>query len=342
MRGNISPKRIYFEEDALDFKRGGELYDYFKGRGIPVLMAGSHNRKINIPGESASVRYAEAKDTWVFGVRRSKTFQTCKPSAHFQLPLFTSCPGMCVYCYLSTTLGRRPYVRAYVNVEEILSIAGNYIQKREPEETIFEGAATSDPLPLEPYTGALKEAILFFSRKDNGYFRFVTKFTEVDSLLTLPHGGKTRFRFSLNHRGLISRYELRTPGLDERIEAAAKVAGARYAMGFLIAPVFLEGGWKQEYRALFEEIEAYFRGIPLPDLTFEFVTHRFTSRAKKNILEFFPSVELDMDEKERVYKYGQFGYGKYVYPKELFNEAKKFFYDLVGNTFPEARVDYFV
>lgn len=342
MRGTVWPKRIYFEKDALDFKRGRELYDYFKGRGVPLFLAASHNRQINIPGDSESERYAEAKDTWVFGVRKSKAFQTCKPSAHYQLPLFTSCPGMCVYCYLNTTLGRRPYVRAYVNVEEILGVAERHMRDREPEATVFEGAATSDPLPLEPYTGALKEAILFFSKRESGYFRFVTKFTDVDSLLGVPHGGRTRIRFSLNSRGIIRRYELRTPPVEKRLGAAVKVAQARYPLGFLIAPVFLEGSWKEEYRSLFRDIKSYLQGIPLPGLTFEFVTHRFTARAKKNISAIFPSADLDLDQNGRVFKYGQFGYGKYVYPKEIIGEAKEYFRDLVKDTFPEASIDYFI
>jgi len=40
--------------------------------------------------------------------------------------------------------------------------------------TIFEGAATSDPVPVEPYTGALAETIRFFASQEHGKFRFVT------------------------------------------------------------------------------------------------------------------------------------------------------------------------
>ncbi|KJS15768.1 MAG: hypothetical protein VR69_11990 [Peptococcaceae bacterium BRH_c4b] len=56
---------------------------------------------------------------------------------------------------MNTTLGNKPYVRVYVNIDEILSAAGKYILERAPEITVFEGAATSDPLPVERYTGSL-------------------------------------------------------------------------------------------------------------------------------------------------------------------------------------------
>jgi len=68
-------------------------------------------------------------------------------------------PGKCEYCYLLTNLGKKPYVRVYVNIEEILSAARAYIEKRKPEITVFEGAATSDPVPTEPYTGLRGRAI---------------------------------------------------------------------------------------------------------------------------------------------------------------------------------------
>jgi len=70
------------------------------------------------------------------------------------------------------------YVRIYVNLEEILGIASNLIRERLPEITQFEGAATSDPVPVERYTRALKQTIEFFGREPNGRFRFVTKYTD--------------------------------------------------------------------------------------------------------------------------------------------------------------------
>lgn len=121
----------------------------------------SHNRVTRIPGDTRAKAYREAKRTLVIGVRRGKEFQTFKPSAHCQLPLATSCPGMCEYCYLSTALGKKPYLRVYVNTDEVLGIAQELINSRAPETTIFEGAATSDPIPIEDYTGNLRKSIEF-------------------------------------------------------------------------------------------------------------------------------------------------------------------------------------
>ncbi|MDD4239343.1 MAG: spore photoproduct lyase, partial [Desulfotomaculaceae bacterium] len=192
------PKRVIFEKEALQYPLGENLMKYFEEQGVQIGYTSSHNRVTSIPGKTRAQGFLEGKKTLVVGVRRTKSFETCRPSAHYQLPLATSCPGRCEYCYLMTNLGRKPYVRIYVNIDEILAGAHDYIEQRKPEVTVFEGAATSDPVPTEPYTGLLARAIAFFGAQEYGRFRFVTKFTDIDSLLELPPQGHTHFRFSLN------------------------------------------------------------------------------------------------------------------------------------------------
>lgn len=343
---SFTPSQVYYEPRVLEYELGRNLLDYFRRKKIPVKATTSHNRVTRISGKTAAEAYRTAKRTLVIGVRKSKAFQTCKPSAHYQLPLATSCPGMCEYCYLLTTLGSKPYLRVYVNTEEILETARKIIAERSPEITVFEGAATSDPLPVEKYTGNLRRAIDFFGRQPNGRFRFVTKYTEIESLLEAQHGGHTRFRFSLNCPGIIHNYEHNTPGLNQRIDAAVKVLQAGYPMGFIIAPIIKINNWQEEYSALFqllaEKLDKYCSLRTTPNLTFEFITHRFTSRAKSNILGIFPKTTLPMNENDRKYKYGQFGYGKYIYPQEEMAELKNFFLGSINANFPGAYVEYFV
>lgn len=336
------PKRVFFEKEALNYSLGQELYRHFQKIGIPINMIGTHNRVTGIPGKTPQEAYMEAKQTFVVGVRKTLKFETCKPSAHYQLPLCTSCIGKCEYCYLNTTLGKKPYLRVYVNIEEILDRAKTYIRERAPEITYFEGAATSDPLPFEAYTGALAKTIKFFAGETLGRFRFVTKFTEVDSLLRVEHAGHTRFRFSLNSQPVIERYEHNTPGLKERVEAAFKVAKAGYPLGFIIAPVILYEGWQKDYRELIAALARVMPSSAAENLSFEIITHRFTARAKNNILSIFPKTTLPMKEDERRFKFGQFGYGKYVYSQDEFSEVKDFFTEHLFSHFPHCKIEYIV
>lgn len=336
------PARAFFEPAALDYPLGRKLYDRLRAMKVPVELTASHNRVLGLPGKTAGEAYREAKRTLVVGVRKSADFATCKPSANFQLPLATSCPGMCEYCYLATTLGRRPYLRVYVNIDEILARAMAYLEDRAPAITVFEGAATSDPLPTEYLTKLLHTVIEFFGRQPLGRFRFVTKHDDVEPLLDAAHNGHTRFRFSLNAGTVISRYEHHTPGLDERVAAAAKVAEAGYPLGFIVAPIFVFPAWRDEYGDLFRRLKAALPAAAADDLTFEFITHRFTKRAKANIAAIFPATSLPLAEEERKMKFGQFGYSKYLYDDETLRAAREFMAAQVAKHFPAAKVEYFV
>lgn len=347
------PERVIFEQQALDYPMGDRLYKEFRRQGLELDFTSSHNQVRGIPGKNRKEKFFRAKCTLVVGVRRSKEFTTCRPSAHYQLPLCTGCPGLCEYCYLLTNLSGSSYIRIYVNLEEILERAADYIRNRLPETTIFEGAATSDPLAVEGYGGSLARAIEFFAGQPHGRFRFVTKFGDVDSLLPLQHRKATRFRFSVNTEAVIHYFEHGTPPLAARLDAARKVAEAGYPLGFMIAPIVAAEGpaseqyqgaydprfWQQDYGTLFEDL-ASFSGVA--DLTLELITHRFTARAKCAIQELFPHTQLPLEESERRFKWGQFGYGKYVFNPELQQQVKAFLLSALSVHLPHAHLEYFV
>lgn len=334
------PKRILFEKDALNYKIGKYIYQNFVTRkDIEIIELRGNKIAENIPGDTLCDRYQEGKNTLVVGVKKGSKFQSCKPSAHYQLPLLSGCIGQCQYCYLNTNLGDKPYMRVNVNIDEILGQAEEYIKERLPEITIFEGSATSDPVPAEPYSNLLKQTIEYFSDSSNGRFRFVTKFTDIDTLLDIDHKGHTEIRFTLNTDKVIHDYERRTPSMDKRIEASIKVIRAGYPMGYLIAPVFLYDNWKEDYHKLLQKLKD-----SLPDqihypLTFEVISHRYTTRAKNVINEIFPDNQLPMSEEERSYKYGQFGYGKYVYPKESLADINTFFQQEITSAFHDREIE---
>ncbi|MGL4337868.1 MAG: spore photoproduct lyase, partial [Turicibacter sp.] len=318
-------KQVYIEAEALEFKKGRELEKKFNEMEIPVhILSGNHMTFLS--GKSTQEKYELGKQSLVVGVRRTLEFQTCKPSAHYQLPLVSGCIGKCEYCYLNTQLKDKPYTKVHVNTDEILKKAKRYIQTGKVNPTLFEGSATSDPIPVEPYTGALAQTIEFFGREREGRFRFVTKFTDVDSLLHLKHNGHTEMRFSINTDTVIESYEHATPRVKQRIEAARKAIKAGYPVGFLIAPVFVYPHWKEDYLMMIKMLKDYLpkEHIKYP-ITFEIISHRYTPTAKNHILQIFEETDLPMDDSERKYKYGQFGYGKYVYPKEVMQEMKELF-----------------
>lgn len=337
------PKRIIFEKGALDYEMSKEILDKFKdNKNIEIINLNSNKYKEYIPGEDLASQYREGKRTLIVGTKKSLKFQSCKPSAHYQLPLVSGCMGQCEYCYLNTQLGDKPFIRVHVNIEDILKQAEKYMAERLPETTIFEGSATSDPIPLEPYTHSLEKVIKFFGEAEKGRFRFVTKYNDVDSLLNIKHNGHTEIRFSINTSFIINEYEHITASRDKRIEASMKVAEVGYPTGFLIAPVFIYPNWKEEYKDLLLELRKKLPEDLKYPITFEVISHRYTTVAKNRILQIFPETKLPMNEEERKFKFGQFGYGKYVYPKESMEEIKEFFKKNIEELFTNKEIKYII
>ncbi|WP_315069704.1 spore photoproduct lyase [uncultured Clostridium sp.] len=337
------PKRIIFEKDSLNYEIAQNILNKFKDRNdIEIINLTSNKLKQHIPGEDFYSQYREGKKTLVVGIKKSLKFQSCKPSAHYQLPLVSGCIGQCEYCYLNTKLGDKPFVKVHVNIEEILAQAQKYMSERGTDITIFEGAATSDPIPVEPYTHSLERAIEFFGSNDNARFRFVTKYDDVDSLLNLNHNGHTEMRFTINTSYVIDQYEHATASCDLRIEASIKAAEAGYPIGFLIAPIFIYPNWKEEYHDLLLKLSKRLpKDLNFP-VTFEIISHRYTTTAKNIILKVFPETKLPMNDEERKFKYGQFGYGKYVYQKENLDEMKEFFISEIERLFINKEIKYVI
>lgn len=276
------PQLVYIEPRALEYPLGQELKKKFEDLNIEIRETTSHNQIRDLPGENDLQKYRVAKSTLVVGIRKTLKFDSSKPSAEYAIPLATGCMGHCHYCYLQTTLGSKPYIRTYVNLDEIFEAAEKYINERKPEITRFEAACTSDIVGIDHLTHSLKRAIEYFGKSEYGVLRFVTKFHHVDHLLDAEHNGKTRFRFSINSRFVIKNFEPGTSSFEERMEAARKVAGAGYPLGFIVAPIYRHEAWKEGYHELFERLSEALKGVDIPDLTFELIQHRFTGPAKKS------------------------------------------------------------
>lgn len=332
------PKVVFVTKSAISYEACEKLVDAFREAGS-IIIRGSPRLPRGLDPRS---KYVRAKSIVVLSADKSHSFLRCKPSADFQINLVRGCPGFCEYCYLQTTMGPAPYIRVMVNVDDILDRARQVCLERLPEETTFEAAAVSDPVPVERYTGSLRAAIEFFGREGLGArLRLVTKFTDIDSLVGIAHNGSTRIRFSLEGDEFHKRFERGMPSTGRKVQAAKKLAAAGYPIGFLIAPVFLERG-VEPYKRLVMKLRGNFSdGLP-DDTTFEFVSHRFTERARALILSRHPDTSLPMSEKGRQLRTGQFGYQKYVYPRGELRQVKQEIINTVREILPEGRIDYFV
>ncbi|MCM3493866.1 spore photoproduct lyase [Paenibacillus sp. FSL K6-1566] len=335
------PQLVYVEPRALDYPLGKELISKFEKMGIEIRETTSHNQIRNLPGDNDFQKYRIAKSTLVVGVRKTLKFDTSKPSAEFAIPFATGCMGHCHYCYLQTTMGSKPYIRTYVNIDDIFEAADQYMKERAPEITRFEASCTSDIAGIDHLTHTLKKAIEYFGKSDLGQLRFVTKFAHIDHLLDAKHNGRTRFRFSMNDDYIIKNFEPGTSRQAERIEAARKVGEAGYPLGFIIAPIYLHDGWKEGYKDMFEKLESALTHSSKKDLTFELIQHRFTKPAKNVIQKNYPMTKLELDETKRKWKWGRYGIGKYVYTDQEQEDIKDTLGRYIHTYFPNSKIEYF-
>ncbi|MFF2481342.1 spore photoproduct lyase [Paenibacillus sp. NPDC058071] len=335
------PQLVYVEPRALEYPLGRELMAKFENMGVEIRETTSHNQIRNLPGDNDFQKYRNAKSTLVVGVRKTIKFDTSKPSAEYAIPLATGCMGHCHYCYLQTTMGSKPYIRTYVNLDEIFDAANQYMKERAPEITRFEASCTSDIVGIDHLTHSLKRTIEFFGQSQWGRLRFVTKFAHVDHLLDAKHNGRTRFRFSMNDDYIIKNFEPGTSRQTERMEAARRVGEAGYPLGFIIAPIYLHEGWKEDYKVMFERLESVLSDSAKKDLTFELIQHRFTKPAKHVIEKNYPMTKLELDENKRKWKWGRYGIGKYVYTDQEQEAIKATLGKYINDFFPQSTIEYF-
>jgi spore photoproduct lyase len=278
-----------------------------------------------------------------------RKLQPIAPSADWRVDLAEGCPAHCSYCYLAGSLKGPPITRVYANLEEILETLPAYLghgtitsrrAARAHEGTTFEASCYTDPLGIEPITGSLSATIAWFGKwQADAQLRFTSKFADVNPLLRLPHGGRTRMRASINPRAY-ARFEGGTSPLAERLEALRLMADAGYPVGLTIAPIIAAAGWQKAYGELIDQVAATFRDLAPPDLTIELITHRFTAGSKAVLQSWYPGSALDMGEQDRITKRTKFGSEKQVYDVETMRALRSFFENRIDRTLPAARILY--
>lgn len=330
------PNVAYINPASLKYPVGKLVKKELENLNIPIISS----RSVSINEKTPLENYIQSKKTIYVTTNAQKKLRSCKPSADYQFSLSSSCPAHCEYCYLQTTQGEKPFIKVFVNICDILNVIEKHIDMNSPNIVSFECGSITDPIATEHLTGNLKRCIEFFSNSKNGRLRVITKFDNVDSLLNISHNKHTKFRFSLNTNYVINTFEHNTSNLEERIDAAKKIANSGYPLGFIIAPIMIYDNYKEDYKELIDKLKDELKDYK-DTITFELIQHRFTATAKNLILKRFPNTKLDMLESKRQLKWGPYGKFKYVYPKEKSSEIKSYISELITSHFKNAVIEYF-
>jgi len=318
--------------------------------GVEIVELAGDRLALDLPADPRR-SYTAAKATLAVVVAppSKRRLQPIAPSADWRVDLAEGCPAHCSYCYLAGSLKGPPITRVYANLDEILAGLPAYLGQgtvtsrnrvRAHEGTTYEASCYTDPLALEPLTGSLSATIRWFGRwQAPAQLRFTTKFADVDELLALDHGGRTRMRASINPAAF-ARFEGGTAPVAARLAALGRMARAGYAVGLTIAPIIAAEGWQEAYGTLIEQAAAALAGTQSLDLTVELITHRFTPGSKAVLESWYPGAGLDMSDQRRTTKRTKFGGEKQVYDAETMRMLRTFFEDRIARLLPSARILY--
>lgn len=330
------PSRVYAEKGCDNYKHGRTLIKKYTEMGIDIIEIDNHN-KIPELRERPDSDFPKLKNYLVLGIRKSLTHQKNNKTSDFLVPYTSSgCAAMCLYCYLVCTYYTSAYLRVFVNREEMMDKLKRAADKY--PGSVFEIGSNSDLVLENTVSGNLIWTILQFSEVDNARITLPTKFSMVDSLLDLPHGGNVTIRMSLNPQEIISHVELGTSRLDDRIDALNKLYTAGYDTGILVAPIIMVDGYREMYERLFATMaEKLLPGIKssvaleLIYMTYGTVTRNINEQAFPNAWPLY--------NKESMAFCGRSRYG---YKKDTKEQASEFFRDRIKHYLPEATIAYIV
>lgn len=314
---NMKFDAVYYEPQCLSYPLGEKLKEDFAD--LPWIPIESHN-SIKEMQEKPNSEFGHMKRNLIVGTRKTHKYVENHKVSDYLVPYTSSgCTAMCLYCYLVCNYNKCAYLRLFVNREQML----DRILKRgrESDKTLtFEIGSNSDLVLENTITGNLQYTIPRFGLEGRGRLTFPTKFHMVDPLLGLEHKGKVIFRMSVNPQPIISRIELGTSSLRDRIEAVNRMCDAGYPCGLLIAPVILMEGWKEMYTGLLEELNEGLCARMKKQMFLEVIlmTYSYIHRAINS--EAFPNAP-ELYDKEQMTGRGR---GRYCYGAEARSGAEAF------------------
>lgn len=334
----FNPTKILFEPNVLNYELGRDLLNKYNY--LPREAIERHDR-IQTVRDAPDSDFPKFKNYLILGERKTFKFSENSRSADYLVPFTSSgCSAMCMYCYLVCNFFKSSFLRIFVNRDQIFA---PIIKKAEEygrlgKRVAFELGSNSDMVLEDSISGSLEWAIEKFAAIPNAECTFATKFSQVDSLLSLNHNGHTRVRLSLNPDELIRKVEFRTSNLTDRLIAAQKLFNAGYKVGINIAPVILVPGWKDLYNDLLIQIKESLSEDLLRSVFFEiiFMTYGY-AHIKINEAAFPNSIKIFDKDKMRVK-----GRGKYCYKQELIDDGREFFSEKIKSIFPEADISYII
>ena len=331
---NFIPDAIYYEENITQYELGKYLLEKYKS--VPKFIIENHNN-IEEMRKKENKEFPKMKRNLIIGIRKTHKFVPNNKISNYLVPYTSSgCTAMCLYCYLVCNYNKCAYLRLFVNREEML----NKILKtanESKEELVFEIGSNSDLILENLITGNLKWTIEDFSKAEKGYITFPTKFDMVEDILDVKGKERVIIRMSVNPKEIISKVEMGTSQLEERVKAINKLKEAGYKVGILIAPVIFVENWEKLYEELIIYLKENLSDEVKKEVFFEVILMTYSYVHRKINEEAFPSA-INLYDTDLMTGRGK---GKYTYKQEQRKVGEEYIRKLLNKYFPENEIKYF-
>lgn len=247
---------------------------------------------------------------------------------YYTMSFVSNCHFECTYCILQDYLKNNPVITLFANVEEILAEAQALLSKNPGQMIRIGTGELADSLALDDLTEFSKTLVPWAASNPNVILELKTKSDCVENLLALNHRRRTVISWSINPQKFIDAEEFKTASLNDRLQAARRVANAGYPVAFHLDPLLALPGWEEEYPRLIEEVADTFKPHELAWISMGSL--RFTPGLKKIMAARFPASNLLTGELIPTPD-GKVRYFREI-REELYTTVKK----LVDNSFPNV------
>ncbi|QNF35326.1 spore photoproduct lyase family protein [Adhaeribacter swui] len=274
----FQPSTIFYTLDALNDRGQKALLSHPAAQHEAIQQ---HNRLPALESNHFQVK----SEVLVLGRLKTLVCRESGRSSDFISPsLANGCMGACAYCYVDRNKAVNP-ITLFTNTEEILAAVDKHVQKqiwpKVPNQThaqfyTYDIGCNSDISVDAAISDNVQVAVDFYRKHPKAFATFATKFVNPE-LLTYDPQGKVRVRFSLLPHKVSKLVDVRTDSVEKRILAINDFYQAGYEVHVNFSPVIVYDGWQQDYRELFEQLNAAVHPKVKEQMSCEviFLTHNF-------------------------------------------------------------------